>query len=174
MSSIRKSVLTDNIFYIVDWFRMRNYIDQQSYSDNNDNKSLIPTISQLKVMKLLYYVQGVSLSFYNMRAFPNPILHWEYGPAISKIHDKYRGMTSLPYVHKSEKEYRNTYKNYKIVQSNSNLYRVVIGVNDAYGGMSAYGLMMQTHSEAPWLDTPASQEIKPSLIKKYFDKHIVE
>lgn len=173
-TSIIKSTLTNDIFKIINWFRINNYIDQQSYSDYNNRQPLIPTISQLKVMKLLYYVQGVSLSFYNMRAFPNRIYHWEYGPAIPEVHQRYKGMTALPRVDQNQTVYNHVYHNYKQVQANSKLYKAVVGVNHVYGDMSAYGLMMQTHSESPWLDTFPSEEIKPVLIKRYFDKNVVE
>lgn len=41
-----KKVLTQNIDEIVDWFKVRNSIDQKNYS--TDHHTIIPTISQLK------------------------------------------------------------------------------------------------------------------------------
>lgn len=161
-----KNVLTRDIEKIVDWFRVQNHIEQKSCSSNNE--TIVPTISQLKVMKLLYYVQGVSLAFYGERAFSNPIYAWEYGPAISQVHDEYRGMVQLPKVNDKAR------RNYWSVQKNTKLYQIVKAVNGAYGNMSAYGLMMQTHREAPWRETSQGNEIPVSLIQDYFNKHIVK
>ena len=47
-----------DVLKIVNWFKVRNYSDMKT----NDN---VEALTQLKVMKLLYYAQGVSLALYD-------------------------------------------------------------------------------------------------------------
>lgn len=52
----------NDVLKVVNWFKIRNF------SDMKDDRNVEP-LSQMKVMKLLYYVQGVSLAVYGKRCF---------------------------------------------------------------------------------------------------------
>lgn len=155
-----------DVLKIVNWFKVRNYSDMKT----NDN---VEALTQLKVMKLLYYAQGVSLALYDKVLFPEKILAWRYGPAIQEVHDVYKGSRAIVDFTSdgmSDEEIRD----YQEVNSNQEVALILNAVVDAYGDMSAIELMKQTHEEAPWLGTTQSQEIDVNLIKDFFVKEIVE
>ena len=77
-----------NVLKIVNWMRVKN---KAELIENKDAEEL----TQMKAMKLLYYVQGVSLVYLKHRMFPDDILAWKYGPAVSKVHQKYQGQREI-------------------------------------------------------------------------------
>src|SRR5271165_1232342 len=48
------------------------------------------TISNLKLQKLLYYVQGYHLAFYGSELFPDPIVAWQYGPVVEGVYHNFK------------------------------------------------------------------------------------
>ena len=77
-----------NVLKIVNWMRVKN---KAELIENKDAEEL----TQMKAMKLLYYVQGVSLVYLKHRMFPDDILAWKYGPAVSKVHQEYQGQREI-------------------------------------------------------------------------------
>ena len=73
-----------DVFKVVNWLRVRNNADMRQ------NPS-IEELSQMRVMKLLYYIQAASLSTSGKRLFDNDIVAWKYGPVIEAVHMKYSG-----------------------------------------------------------------------------------
>lgn len=155
-----------DVLKIVNWFKVRNYSDMKT----NDN---VEALTQLKVMKLLYYAQGVSLALYDKLLFPEKILAWKYGPAVQEVYDVYRGSRAIVDI-TSDGMSDEEIGDYQEVNSNQEVALILNAVVDAYGDMSAIELMKQTHEEAPWLETTQSQEIDVNLIKDFFVKEIVE
>ena len=47
-------------------------------------------ISNLKLIKLMYIAQGLSLSLSDRALFPDPIEAWKYGPVISSIYHEFK------------------------------------------------------------------------------------
>ena len=47
------------------------------------------TITNLKLQKTLYYVQGYSLRALNRSAFDETICHWQYGPVVPIVYFAY-------------------------------------------------------------------------------------
>lgn len=43
-------------------------------------------ISNLKVQKMLYYVQGYHLALYDDRFFNEEIMAWQYGPVVPDVY----------------------------------------------------------------------------------------
>ena len=77
-----------DVLKIVNWMRVKN---KAELIENKDAEEL----TQMKAMKLLYYVQGVSLVYLKHRMFPDDILAWKYGPAVSKVHQEYQGQREI-------------------------------------------------------------------------------
>ena len=155
-----------DVLKIVNWFKVRNYSDMKT----NDN---VEALTQLKVMKLLYYAQGVSLAVYDKVLFPEKILAWRYGPAVQEVYDVYKGSREI--VDSTSNGMSDTeIGDYQEVNSDQEAALILNAVVDEYGDMSAIELMNQTHGEAPWLETTQSQEIDVNLIKDFFVKEIVE
>lgn len=152
-----------NALQIVNWFKLKNKADMMQ----NENAE---ELTQMKVMKLLYYVQGVYLVLYNKRAFDEDIYAWKYGHVVKSFHNEYSGKRSIIPENFTEQEK----SDYNQIQDDSSLVLVLEAINEAYGDMSAIELMKQIKSEMPWKETKQNNVIKDALIKEYFEKEIVE
>ncbi|MFD1455029.1 Panacea domain-containing protein [Levilactobacillus lanxiensis] len=151
--------MTD-VFKLVNWFRAVSNAQMRQYDADE--------LSQMKVMKLLYYVQGTYLAIHGEKAFANDILAWRYGPAIKAVHDKYAGKVSIV-----GQLATSDLADYNEVRQDDRLEPVLTAVWQAYGDMSAIQLMKKTHEEAPWLETNQSQVISPGLMADFFKREIV-
>lgn len=116
-------------------------------------------ITNLKLQKLLYFVQAMSLMIFGKRAFPEKILAWSYGPVINEVYQKYKQN------HGSEINSESNIKNIS-----SGLYKIIEEVINSYGSIEANKLIDFTHEEEPWRNTEINKEIDIELIKNYFNK----
>ncbi|WP_258115773.1 Panacea domain-containing protein [Levilactobacillus yiduensis] len=152
--------MTD-VFKIVNWFRAVSNAQMRQYGDDE--------LSQMKVMKLLYYVQGTFLAVHGRKAFADDILAWRYGPVVQAVHDKYVGRVSIV-----GRLTAADLADYNELQRDPDLQQVLTAVWTAFGDMSAIQLMKETHQERPWQETPQSQVIAPTLMTEYFKTSIVQ
>lgn len=157
--------IVDDVLKVVNWFKIRNF------SDMKDDRNVEP-LSQMKIMKLLYYVQGVTLAAYGKKMFPDELLAWKYGPVVKKVYDVYHGQYGIvdPFADGMPVNEQNDYKE---LCGNTEALVVLEAVHDAYGDMSAIDLMNKTHEERPWKETPQSGEISNELIGTYFKEEIL-
>lgn len=152
--------MTD-VFKIVNWFRAVSNAQMRQYGDDE--------LSQMKVMKLLYYVQGTFLAVHGRKAFADDILAWRFGPVVKAVHDRYAGRVSIVGQLSAA-----DLADYNALQQDADLQQVLTAVWAAFGEMSAIQLMKATHQEQPWLETPQSQVISPELMAAYFRTSIVQ
>ena len=124
------------------------------------NYDIIPEyITNLKLQKLLYYVQAICLMAFNKKAFSSKILAWSYGPVVSEVYNQYK------------ENHANGINSEKIVKKiSAGLYRIIDEVVNSYGSMDATKLIDFTHEEEPWIETKNNEEINIDSIKRYFDK----
>lgn len=148
-----------NVFKILNWLRMRNYIELQKQDPN------VEELTQLKAMKLLYYIQAASLSITGKRMFKDDLIAWKYGPAVVAVHERYNGYRSI--VDPDQPMEPEAQRDYNELQDSDVAY-ILNSVYDVYGYTSAYDLMEQTHREDPWLETPQSQPITDDLMINFF------
>lgn len=101
-------------------------------------------ISNLKLQKLLYYVQGWSLGLRDEPAFESRIEAWVHGPVVPEIFHAYR-------------HYR-----WNTIDVPSESIRVhdadaahIENVLSAYGHLSASQLEALSHDESPWIEARA-------------------
>ena len=116
-------------------------------------------ITNLKLQKLLYYVQAISLQVFEKIAFKEKIIAWSYGPVVNEVYQKYKENHSNEI--KTEE---------KVKKLSSGLEKVINEVIDSYGSMEANKLIDFTHEEEPWKNTEINKEIKTDIIKEYFNK----
>lgn len=165
MEDKRMNFLVNDVLEVVNWFKVKNF------SDMKDDQNVEP-ISQMKIMKLLYYVQGVTLAVYGEKMFRDDLLAWKYGPVVKRVYDEYHGQYAIvdPFSDgMPEKEI----KDYESLSQNKKVFSVLNAVEKEYGGMSAIDLMNKTHQERPWRETLQSDVIQDELIKEYFLEEIV-
>ena len=151
-----------DVLKIVNWMRVKN---KAELIENENAEEL----TQMKAMKLLYYVQGVSLVYLKHRMFPNDILAWKYGRAVWKVDDKYQGEPQI-----FCQLWENDIDDYNELSANSKVNDVLNTVWDTFGYMSASQLLKQTHKESPWKNTKQSEVITDDEMKKYFSKIVSE
>lgn len=147
-----------NVFQVVNWLRVKNNAELNS-SENAEE------LTQMKAMKLLYYIQAASLVITGKRMFDNDIVAWKYGPAVEEVHAKYFHQRSIVGDVANDPK---AIADYKELESNQQTADILNSIYDIYGHSSAYDLMRQTHKEKPWIDTPQSQVISDEKIKDYF------
>ncbi|WP_201725731.1 Panacea domain-containing protein, partial [Lactobacillus helveticus] len=73
---------------LANWFRVNNYFARQF--DYN-----VDPITQMQVVKLLYFAYGRFLVKSKKRLFSSSILHLQYGPVVEEVHQQFRGMVVL-------------------------------------------------------------------------------
>lgn len=115
--------------------------------------------SNMKLQKLLYYVQGFHLAVFNEPLFDESIEAWMYGPVVPSVYEHYQNYgnkgiePSGEVITLSDKE--------------EALFEEVLRI---YGNYSAIGLMNFTHNEMPWRDTPEGKGniISQDKLKEFF------
>jgi len=145
-----------DVFKVVNWLRVKNNADMRT----NPN---VEELTQMKTMKLLYYIQAASLSITSHRMFNNDIVAWRYGPVVEEVHEKYRGHRGI--VGEITESDLNDYSE---LQNDYEASSILNSIYDVYGYSSAYDLMRQTHSEKPWQETPQSEVISDKAIKDFY------
>lgn len=158
---VRGNDVMMDVFKVINWFRVKSNAQLRQYP-------FAEPLTQMKVMKLLYYVQGVSLAIDGEKVFPDDIVAWKYGPAVESVHEKYKGQKDIVGEITDE-----DLKDYGDLEAIENLSEILNAVNTTYGDKSAIELMNQSHNELPWKSTKQSDVIKPELMKEYFKQEIV-
>lgn len=135
------------------------------YNDQIDEKInkfgvQLEYITNLKLQKLLYYVQAYSLLIFGKKAYNEKIIAWSYGPVVEEIYQEYKNKHSNGIKVKPE----------EIAEISNGLEKIIEKVVDAYGGIEATELIDFTHEEEPWDKTMINDEISTELIKEYFEK----
>lgn len=147
-----------DVLKIVNWMRVKNKAELLENANAEE-------LTQMKAMKLLYYIQGVSLVYLDQRLFPDDIIAWKFGPAIPKVHQKYAGQREIVGEIKES-----DIDDYNELSKNSKVNDVLNTVWDTFGYMSASQLLKQTHNESPWKDTKQSEVITDDEMRKYFSR----
>lgn len=97
-------------------------------------------ITNLKLQKLLYYVQGWHLGLYGRRAFDGQFMAWVHGPVNYDVYNQFREHRWSPILVDVGK-----------VTLDCDISKHIDDVLEVYGGDSAWELERRTHSEAPWI-----------------------
>ena len=116
-------------------------------------------LSNLKIQKLVYYAQGLSLALYNQPLFEDEILAWEHGPVVENLYRNYKeyGADPIPLP-----------QDFDINKFSKEQIELLKEVYDVYGQFSAWKLRNMTHTERPWLETQRNNIISKDLLKEYF------
>jgi uncharacterized phage-associated protein len=116
-------------------------------------------ISNLKLQKLLYYMQGFHLAIFNKPLFQEDVVAWSYGPVVREVYQEYKqyGNGAIP---QPENDFD--------IRLNQEQIDMMIDVFNVYGQCSALKLMHLTHEELPWKNTPLNHVIGHDLMRSYF------
>ncbi len=128
-------------------------------------------VTNLKLQKLLYYVQGWNLAVRGEPAFGERLEAWIHGPVQPGVYGEYKYCRWNPIVDEVADP-----------KLDSELKEMVDEVLAAYGGESAYQLELRTHGEAPWRearkgladDEESTARISHDSMKEYFKSLLEE
>ena len=125
----------------------------------NDNH--IP-VSNLKLQKLLYFVQAEFLVNTGMPCFPEEIEAWDFGPVVPVAYHKYKvyGSSSIPYTDVG-----------LIGRITSDDQRRINEIVDECAQYTASQLVEITHRQTPWIEAYApyrSNIISKRSIRDFF------
>jgi len=153
---------------IAKWFIMKN----NSVLDEGAERMTL-----LKLLKLLYYAEGVSLALDNGSLFAEDIVAWNHGPVVEEVWNNYNNAYEVYLNSSDSKEYEKDLSDIaKITLSDA---AILEDVFNTFGGYSAWGLRNKTHEETPWLSTTKNGKImngiiSRDLIKDYFKENYIE
>ena len=122
------------------------------------------TISNLKLQKILYFVQAEFLVAKNELCYPEQIEAWDFGPVIPAVYHRYKvyGSASIPFIG-SELSFPFSGEDKSLMN----------GIIDECAKYSASSLVELTHRQAPWRDAYrpyCNAVITPVSIKRYFEE----
>ena len=160
------------MYHVLDVCRyIINYSNQQGYG-----------VSNLKLQKLLYFVQAAFLSMTKKHepCFFEQIQAWDFGPVVPEAYHEYKqyGSTNIPTI-KSYFEFTSDnfwefqlkkYDDSVIKESDKHLINSVV---DMFREYSATDLVNLTHNQSPWRDAYLPKQnkiISNESIKEYFDE----
>ena len=121
-------------------------------------------LTNLKLQKLVYYVQGFHLAIYDKPIFEESILHWEHGPVVKELYEAFKqyGSDTVPVPAEVNADAL-TDEQVKLIEE----------VNSVYGQFSAWKLRDMTHAESPWLSTSKDEVITPEILTPFFKTLLV-
>ena len=122
-------------------------------------------ITNMKVQKLLYYVQGWHLGLYGTPVFDDQFQAWVHGPVQYEVYNKYKNYYWNPILEPIDKP------NFEL-----SLIKHINEVLQAYGGETGYMLEVLTHQEWPWIEarndlspnTPSQNIISTKTMEEFF------
>ena len=121
------------------------------------------TISNLKLQKILYFVQAEFLVCTGRVCFPENIQAWDFGPVVPEVYHRYKayGSASIPYLAGAERVRRICTEDKEIIN----------GIVDEGSLYTANQLVEITHNQAPWREAYMpyrSNIISKEAIQNYF------
>ena len=99
-------------------------------------------ITNLKLQKLLFYLQGFWLAEFGEPLFAERVVAWAYGPVVPAVYDRFKGYNRAPF--NIEKEGK------PIDFATEERRKFFFSVYNTFNDYSASALMRMTHEEAPW------------------------
>jgi uncharacterized phage-associated protein len=151
-----------------------NVIDVASYIINYSNQINRP-INNLKLQKLLYYVQAAVLVKANHMCFDSKIIAWKFGPAVPEAYHYYAeyGRDDIPNqeAHKdvklNDKTLRMSYA--QPAEIDYMTQKIIRRVVDSYSNIiNPLELSRKTRNEDPWKTASLNHEITCDAMQSYY------
>ncbi len=128
-------------------------------------------ISNLKLQKLLYYVQAWHLAVFQRPLFPEKFQAWLRGPAIPEIYQRYQGY-----------RWRNIDEEVRRPDLDDRTVEFMEEVLEEYGPLDARLLEQLACGEDPWIqargeiarDVPSTETIDENVMGLYYRQRLSE
>lgn len=124
------------------------------------------TISNLKLQKLCYYAQGLSVATRGEPLFDGTVEAWLHGPVVPELYREYRdhGSSAIPPV-----------RDLDLGEFDAADRMILDDVHTFYGQFSGWRLRQMTHEEAPWRDAyeqHMNHEITLDALRAHFNGEV--
>ena len=132
----------------------------------NSDDDIVEYTSRLKLLKLLYYIQGYHLAMFNAPLFNDKMDAWLHGPVVPSVYKWVKDMTDEKLQDEAMNDEQMDALNLHPQQT-----ELISEVLKIYNKYSAYGLRDKTHTEMPWLsvyEKGKNNEITPDSLKNFF------
>lgn len=130
-------------------------------------------LTLIKLLKLLYYAEGVSLAENNQQLFIEDIVAWEQGPAVEVVFDKYwSNPYDLPMKDTDIEGYQDIVEK---INRDEKVKRVLEDTFNVFIVYSAWGLRNKTIGEKPWVEaTDNGKRLKGVISRKTMKDYFLE
>lgn len=118
-------------------------------------------VTNLKLQKVLYYIQGYFYRHFGKAAFSDEIYNWQYGPVVPVVYYEYNDNGATPL------KSRMFFDDCEIADCEKTLIKSVV---EKCAAISTSRLVSMTHSEIPWRTAGSGNIISKNSIEIYF-KH---
>ena len=132
----------------------------------NSDDDIVEYTSRLKLLKLLYYIQGYHLAMFNAPLFNDKMEAWLHGPVVPSVYRWAKNLTD----EKLQDEAMND-EQIGALNLHPQQTKLISEVLNIYNKYSAYGLRDKTHTEMPWLsvyEKDKNNEITTESLKSFF------
>ena len=132
----------------------------------NSDDDIVEYTSRLKLLKLLYYIQGYHLAMFNAPLFNDKMEAWLHGPVVPSVYKWVKDMTDEKLQNQAMNDEQMGALNLHPQQT-----KLISEVLSIYNKYSAYGLRDKTHTEMPWLsvyEKDKNNEITTESLKSFF------
>lgn len=160
---------------IATWFIYKTNAEKKENQSSNDQYEVYEGLTHLKLQKLLYYAQGISLAKTGNELFNDNIEAWEHGPVVKKVYNVFttKGRNEIT-IEDAPCDVEIIRK----IELDSNARNILNLTYDNFAIYTAWQLRNMTHqSGTPWRKTympSTNKKIPNELIKEYFIKEILE
>ena len=136
------------------------------YFLNNKDYYFVEHTSRLKLLKLLYYIQGYHLAMFNKPLFNDKIQAWTDGAVVPSVYEWMKNMTDIGI--QDEEINKFAIPDLKLHPQQIKLIKEVLYIYNKYSG---YGLVDKICKEKPYLSSYENgkiNEITQDSLKDYF------
>lgn len=146
---------------LTNWYRVTNYF--QAQEDEN-----IEELTQMKVVKLLYFAFGRYAAKTHGKLFTSRILAMPYGPVVEDVHKEFNGHKGIVSIGLDD----TAFDDFSKIQADTEIASLLANILDDYGEKTAAGLSRITHHPgSPWSLT-VQGVINPTLIAETFARNV--
>lgn len=146
----------------------------------NQSIEIEKPVTNLKLQKLLYYIQASFLTTYGEPCFNEEIENWRHGPVVPVVYSEYKGYTNKP-INERQSECIEMFINsngnfaakkveYNKVNFEDMHLKLINKVINIYKNSDPWDMVDRTHEELPWKNTKQNEIITRESIMEYF-KH---
>ena len=160
---------------IATWFLLKNNAEIREHEATNDDYEVYEGITHLKLQKLLYYAQGISLGMYSKPLFEENIEAWQHGPVIKEVYGNFSKFGRNNIEIKMDKQAEEIVTK---IENNKEVSEILNLTYNNFAIYTAWQLRQMTHEDnTPWDITQRNkglgQKIDNDLIEDYFKKEII-